>query len=187
MNISNYIIYPCSFILPYQTDFLRYPCIHCFHTDHAWSIVVSSLLLRSSPVRTLNYSNIPDLLFTLLSFSFSHYVEIKCTSATDINDLILYERLSYLYDHYRKGKTRRDVVSNIDISSIYTETNCQLFFSPFHSNKKSNDYTFALSCFTNTRLWSLYFIHADDTLQIFSICICVYVQLHVYRSWMIKQ
>lgn len=112
MYISYCITHPCSFMSPYQTDFSKVSLYSLF--SHGSCSVRSSFFLFSSlclsfshspsiiPKSTLNCSNILDVLFTFLSFS--RYVEIKCTSAAAIDDFIQYERLSYLYDHYRKAK-----------------------------------------------------------------------------------
>jgi hypothetical protein len=106
MYISYYITHPCSCMSLYQTDFSRVSLYSLF--SHGSCSIRSSFsfflfsLLRSSQRSTLNCSNILDVLFTLLSFF--RYVEIKCTSAAAIDDFIQYERLSYLYDHYRKAK-----------------------------------------------------------------------------------
>jgi hypothetical protein len=47
--------------------------------------------------------------------------------------------------------------------------------------KKSNDFTFALSCFEHSTLslWSSYYVQADDALQILP-STYVHVQLHIY-------
>ena len=104
MYISYCITHPCSFISLYQTDFSRVSLYSLF--SHGSCSVDRRFFFSFSPsiisASTLNCSNILDVLFTLLSFS--HVVEIKCTSAAAIDDFIQYERLSYLYDHYRKAK-----------------------------------------------------------------------------------
>jgi hypothetical protein len=105
MYISCCITHPCSFISLYQTDFSRVSLYSLF--SHGSCSVdrrffFFSLFPSIIPASTLNCSNILDVLFTLLPFS--RYGEIKCTSAAATDDFIQYERLSYLYDHYRKTK-----------------------------------------------------------------------------------
>jgi hypothetical protein len=102
--ISCCITHPCSFMSLYQTDFSTVSLYSLFShgscsADRRFSLSPSPSII---PTSTLNCSNILDVLFTLLSFS--RYVEIKCTSAAAIDDFTQYERLSYLYDHYRKAK-----------------------------------------------------------------------------------
>jgi hypothetical protein len=105
MYISYCITHPCSFISLYQTDFSKVSLYSLFsHGSCSVDRRFFSFSLSPSiiPASTLNCSNILDVLFTLLSFS--RYVEIKCTSAAAIDDFTQYERLSYLYDHYRQTK-----------------------------------------------------------------------------------
>jgi hypothetical protein len=90
-----------------------------------------------------------------------------------------------------KGKIReRETLYQILTYTRYvymcmnTEANCQLYFS-LSLKKKSNDFTFALSCFEHSArvLWSLLLYASRWYFADSSIYMCLCLVTYIYHEW----